>query len=207
VKEFGKISYEERKGDVLEKYPAVFTNHLQTQKGRKMVKSLGILSLVLLIAVAAASANAFQDKLSMVRIYVQSDSELVPLEQMGIDIIGGKVGQYVDALVFSGDLKKIAGMNYQMEVLKEEVRGQKDKGYQDYHTYDEVYTELLNTQTDHPSIAKLYDLGAGWDGHHLYAMKISDNVETQEDEREIFSHGCTHSREPMSLEIVLRQIK
>jgi hypothetical protein len=32
-------------------------------------------------------------------------------------------------------------------------------------------------------------------------------VDTEEDERELFSHGLTHAREPMTVEIVLREIK
>ena len=172
-----------------------------------MRKLTSILLLLLVVTALSTQAKAFEDRLSLVRIYAEDTSELLPLLYMGMDIIGGEPGQYVDALVKSDELKLLIGMGYQMEVLEEEVRGQKDKGYQDYHTYWETCQELLQTESDHPDIAKLYYLGMGWDGHFICAMKISDNVDTEESEREIFSHGCTHSREPMSVEIVLRQIQ
>ena len=50
-----------------------------------------------------------------------------------------------------------------------------------YYTYDQIYTLLQSHQQSHPDIAKLYTIGySHQDNIPIYAIRISDNVETDE---------------------------
>ena len=52
-----------------------------------------------------------------------------------------------------------------------------------YYTYDQIYTLLQNHQQAHPDIAKIYTIGhSQQDNIPIYAIRISDNVETDESE-------------------------
>jgi hypothetical protein len=47
-------------------------------------------------------------------------------------------------------------------------------------------------------------IGYSYQGRALWMMKISDNVDTDEDEPEFFVNALIHAREPMGLEATLR---
>jgi hypothetical protein len=58
-----------------------------------------------------------------------------------------------------------------------------------------------------PSIAKKFSIGTSYEGRQIWAVKISDNVATDEDEPEVlFTHG-QHAREHLAVEMGLYLIK
>lgn len=70
-----------------------------------------------------------------------------------------------------------------------------------YHTYDEITTELQNLETDFPAIAKVFDLGKSVEGRTIWGIKISDNVNAQEDEPEVLLIGGHHAREWIAVDV------
>ncbi len=48
--------------------------------------------------------------------------------------------------------------------------------------YDDIGPTLLDYETTYPDLAKRYDLGLSYQGRHLWAIRISDNVLVEEDE-------------------------
>jgi hypothetical protein len=76
-----------------------------------------------------------------------------------------------------------------------------------YHTLAETHAELLAVAAGHPSIAELVTLGTtGEEGLPIYALKISDNVSTDEDEPVVLYDGVHHAEEVMGLEACLWMI-
>lgn len=71
----------------------------------------------------------------------------------------------------------------------------------DYRNYSEIRAILLQTVADHPEIAALYDIGDSWEktaglaDRDILAIKISDNVNTDEDEPEFLLLALHHARE------------
>ncbi|MDI6855349.1 MAG: M14 family zinc carboxypeptidase [Candidatus Thermoplasmatota archaeon] len=72
-----------------------------------------------------------------------------------------------------------------------------------YHSWDELVAELQQVATDHKSIAKLLSIGKTWEGRDIWAVKISDNVELDEDEPAVIYNGAHHAREWLSIEVPL----
>ncbi len=74
----------------------------------------------------------------------------------------------------------------------------------DYHTYSETEQFLDDLHASWPWIttAKM-TIGTSHEGRDIWAMKISDNPESNEDEPEVLFDALHHAREPMSLEVVL----
>ncbi|MEE8183342.1 MAG: M14 family zinc carboxypeptidase, partial [Thermoplasmata archaeon] len=59
-------------------------------------------------------------------------------------------------------------------------------GVTDYHTYDEMVTELNQVVVDHSPIVSLISIGSTYEGRDIWAMKISDNPQVEEDEPEVY---------------------
>jgi len=78
------------------------------------------------------------------------------------------------------------------------------KGYEGYHSYTEVAAETAAVAAAHPDIATRFSIGTSYQGRQLWAMKISDNVNVDENEPEILFDGAHHADEHMGTEMTLR---
>ena len=82
------------------------------------------------------------------------------------------------------------------------LSGTRDYGV--WHTYAEMIAEMNAIHADYPSLTTApASLGTSHEGRDLWAMKVSDNPELQEDEPEVLFDGVHHAREIMALEIPL----
>ncbi len=79
-------------------------------------------------------------------------------------------------------------------------------GYEGYHTYDEMVTEIHDIAAAHPDIVALSVIGQSYEGRDLWAVKISDNVNTDENEPEVVFTALTHAREHLTVEQALALI-
>ena len=75
-----------------------------------------------------------------------------------------------------------------------------------YPTYDTVAATLLTRATQYPSICQRVDLGTSVQGRHIYALKISDNVATEEDEPEFKYIANMHGDEVVGLMMCMNLI-
>jgi carboxypeptidase T len=73
----------------------------------------------------------------------------------------------------------------------------------DFHSYQEVEQELNALEAEYPSLVQVIDIGDSLENRNLYAVKISDNVQLEEDEAEVLFLGCHHAREWISVEVPL----
>jgi len=77
-----------------------------------------------------------------------------------------------------------------------------------YHTYESMLSQLREWQAAHPKICKLHDLGVNSDGKtHMWALKISDNVDQEEDEPSVLLTGGIHGNERPAPEMALYTIE
>jgi carboxypeptidase T len=78
------------------------------------------------------------------------------------------------------------------------------RGFEGYHTYAEVGTLTKAVADAHPDIVRRFSIGKSYRGRELWAMKISDNVATDESEPEVLFDGGHHADEHMGVEMVLK---
>lgn len=95
------------------------------------------------------------------------------------------------------------GAEVEIENLEEYYRARldPDKDMGGYTTYDELEIELVLAAMS--PLLRVDTIGYSLENRVIYAVKISDNVETDEDEPEVMMNGLIHAREPISLEIIL----
>ncbi|RMH71641.1 MAG: T9SS C-terminal target domain-containing protein [Gemmatimonadetes bacterium] len=84
----------------------------------------------------------------------------------------------------------------------------------EYDSYDEVVETIQLYENLYPDIFKVYDIGDSWAKvnrpndndylpHDIWAVKISDNVEVEEDEPAVLFCGLHHAREPITVNMVM----
>ena len=72
-----------------------------------------------------------------------------------------------------------------------------------YHSYDEVVSLYKDFSIQYSSKAKLIEYGKSAKGNTLFALKVSDNVELDEDEPKILITSATHGDELITVEVQL----
>jgi len=72
-----------------------------------------------------------------------------------------------------------------------------------YHDYAELTAVVNQVVADHPSIARKISIGSSYEGRDLMAVKISDNVATDEAEPEILFNSQQHAREHLTVEMAI----
>ena len=76
-------------------------------------------------------------------------------------------------------------------------------GNEGYHSYTEVTAEVAAVAAAHPSIVSRFSIGKSYQGRDIWAVKISDNVATDEAEPEVMFDGTHHADEHMATEMTL----
>ena len=72
---------------------------------------------------------------------------------------------------------------------------------ENYHTYDEISSELNSIEENHTEISKLYEIGKTFENRSIFAMKISDNPTIEENETSLLFIGGIHANELVSVEM------
>ncbi len=75
-----------------------------------------------------------------------------------------------------------------------------DSGYHDYAELTAVVNQVV---ADHPTIARKISIGKSYQNRDLPAVKISDNVATDENEPEILFNSQQHAREHLTVEMAI----
>jgi hypothetical protein len=83
----------------------------------------------------------------------------------------------------------------------------KDVGFNDYPTYEEIENFLKKITSKYPKISKLISIGKTVEGRDLWMVKISDNVEVDEIEPEFKFISSMHGNEITGRELTQFLIK
>ncbi len=78
------------------------------------------------------------------------------------------------------------------------------RNYGAYHTYSEGMAEIQQLHDDFPDIVGTpFVIGLSLEGNDIWALKISDNPEIDEEEPEVFYNAYIHAREAITIEVLL----
>jgi hypothetical protein len=175
-----------------------------------MKKLFTFLMSVLLTCVVVA-----QEK-SVVRIEKPTELDYKKFVSESYDIAAYRPGIFIDLVVSEEEAAMLSANGYTFITLQTYAQMQENmvagKSLAGYRTYTDMYNELLALETAHPGFCKLYDIGNSRGKeytapaynnykHDIWAMKVSDNVATEEDEPCVYYMAEHHAREPISLEV------
>jgi carboxypeptidase T len=149
-------------------------------------------------------------------------SEIVrEFNSIDYDVASYKPGEYLDIVIQLEDYDGLVNSGYSVRITQteEQLKANLNSGTDlaGYIDYEEFLAVMQQAEIDYPDLCKLYDIGDSWGKiysdagntnyddfqHEIWALKLSDNVEEEEDEPCIYYFAEHHAREPISLEVVM----
>jgi len=144
------------------------------------------------------------------------------LESNGFDVLWSDVtSNSMELIVTQYELVMLENQGYAPIILSQsrpfrDIQAERSTGLNPvppgYPDLSEIYNEMNATASNYPSICKMVDLTTTYnvdttfEGRHLYAIKISDNVEQDEGEPTFLMVSCHHCREIVTPVIALYAI-
>ncbi len=178
------------------------------------------------VILATVAVTAVAEPLTHVRIWTADGPRVAAeLEHAGFDILWGSVtDESVELIVSARSLDRLRADGFDPVTIAvgqpfREIQAQriKDAGGDDvpagYPDYDEVLAEMTAAAAAYPDICQMVNLTETfaqpptYEGRHMYAVKISDNVTLDEDEPAMLVVGCHHAREISTPTIALHAIE
>jgi hypothetical protein len=161
---------------------------------------------IILLTLIVCSTTALWAR-SIIRVFPQDKASLAAIRDMpDLDDMGQGSG-YIDFLATSVQEARLRSLNCRIEVLVPDAEAARRKMIRQkggLHSFSEMQAELEMIAAGYPAIAQLDTLGYSWEGRPILCLKISDNVNLDEDEPELMYMGNHHAREWITVEVPLR---
>lgn len=158
-----------------------------------------------------------------IKIYEENAANIASnLLNEGYDVLYDKITKdSFDLIVTPKELKTIESKGLNFEIISRgrpfyEIQKERQGNplfFPGYPDLTEIIDEMNETESNYPDICKVYDITETYgcpethEGRHIYAMKISDNVEDDEDEPSFLMVSCHHAREIVTPVIALYSIE
>jgi len=196
----------------------------ETLSGRRTAALAALLALVLAAPISATATNATAtsakkaapsaDDIRQYEIHVDNST---PVTRTAIAQSGVSVDEAdEETVVVSGraaQIKKLRQQGYEVSLLgsaPDRSSSAEDVRLLDfpsadskYHNFAEMTTEIDQRLAAYPSIMSKRVIGKSYAGRDITAIKISDNVATDENEPEVLLTFHQHAREHLTVEMAL----
>ncbi|MDK1343342.1 M14 family metallopeptidase [Streptomyces sp. 378] len=191
--------------------------------GRRTAALAGLLALALAAPLSATTTDATADSARQAaataddvrryEIHLHSTAE----DRTALQRTGVTVDEVHDhGVVVSGradQIRKLRGLGYEVAPLgavPDRSAGEDGvrlfdfpSGDSKYHNYAEMTSEINALVSANPSIASQRVIGKSYQGRNIVAIKISDNVGSDESEPEVLFTHHQHAREHLTVEMAL----
>ena len=156
-----------------------------------------------------------KEKYQSVRLLKPSIEKLEKISMLGIplDHSTGKKGFYIDFVANSKEVSKLKYFDIDVEILISDLthyyksrnipENERDfplGSMQGNYTLAELNNRFDELKNLYPEfISEKLILGQSYEGRDIWAFKVSDNPNINEDEPQVLFTGLTHAREPLSM--------
>ncbi len=171
----------------------------------KICKPFITLALILIISTALGQS----EQLAQVTVQSYSKSDFLEIHRLGMDVLGYK-GDSIEMIADQADLEWFdsRGISYRIDIpdLQAYYRSKNKSGLTmgGFKTFSEIKQFLDSLAAAYPSlITAKFSIGTTIEGRDIWAMKISDNPNVDEDEPSVLYVGLTHAREPAASEALM----
>lgn len=179
---------------------------LFARNGRLWLVLAAMLLCVAAIAQPISSPQTDSSPITIVEVSCPTPEAAHRLAQDGyvVDALHGKT-----AVIYASEveLKRLYATGYPVTIVGVNPVPTAEKTPSGYHNYAELTTALETFAADYPDLCRLFTLGQSVQGRELWAMQISDNPDTEEDEPEFKYVSTMHGDEPVGVEMCLRFIE
>ena len=163
-----------------------------------------IIPIILIYLLLSIYVNSTDQTYILLRIYTKDYADVATiLNEKGFDIAGiNRYTGWVEVVGTEKDKQALKDLGYNAEIIDYSHPLNSKLGLQDYKDPNEISSFMDQIQANYPSIAKKVLIkGPLYENHYIYAMKISDNVNQDEDEPAFILDAQHHAREVMTTEV------
>ncbi|MFO7637865.1 MAG: M14 family zinc carboxypeptidase [bacterium] len=153
--------------------------------------------LLLALFVAASVATAGR---TMVRVEARDYWDLydhIPFKGSSVEIAGAVPGESYDLVVDRSEMGLVAGSGLGWQVLVDDIDTRRDEAFVDgqYRSYADHVALMRNWAASYPDICRLDSIGQTHQGNWIYGVKISGNVQVDDNRPEVLLESMHHARE------------
>ncbi len=167
----------------------------------------------ILIFLLSSFSFSSEKKVMQAKLLLTPEVRMKDILKLQLDIVNFRPKEYIEFVTDKEEVKKLKDLGYKIEIVYEDLvafyRSRLDttKDMGGYHTYEETGHFLDSMHNEYPDITTdTISIDTSWEGRSIWAFKISDNPDLDEDEAEMLYTGLHHAREPMSIEVLLYYI-
>lgn len=189
---------------------------LRSNSLRRLIPSFQPFLVIVLLLAGFVSLTAGELRYQWVRVWIESDEQLRQIIQLGFEQEGARLKQqtFVEGVAVEPAVAVIRQAGFPVDVIESDLATayetrlltespSREFGYGSmggYYTYSEVGWLLDSLHNAHPDLvsAKI-SIGQSVQGRDIWAFKVSDNVDVDEDEPEVFYNSLIHAREPAAM--------
>ena len=127
-----------------------------------------------------------------------------------------KVAPGEEILLVGGpeQLDRLRALGFDVEVLVEDMEAQYAsereglRNFGELYTYSEAVAFLDDFHAQYPEITtEKFSIGTTYLGNPIWAMKVSDHPDIDEEEPEVLFDGVHHAREPITVNVLIETIR
>ena len=182
--------------------------------GRRFIPSL---ALSLLAAGALDTSASGAGRGGAVKLY-DVDGVRTSIDRSAVVATGAAIIEVDHASVLvsasASDVRKLRSLRYRTTLHRAPKAASRQGGLQaraaafpaadsNYHDYAEVTAETAAVAAAYPSLVTRQSIGTTYQGRTIWALKVSDNVATDEAEPEVLFTANQHAREHLTVEMAL----
>lgn len=168
-----------------------------------------IITISALAMLPVAKESLSSEIYSLVRVALQEEDDIARLRSLPYEV-NYATSEYAEMAIRPEDMGKLdqAGLGY--EIVHKDLaafyqsRNPLNLDMGGFLTLSEVIDSVNTLNSSYPAIVSaLWSIGQSLEGRDLLVFKISDNVESDEDEPEVFYNSLIHAREPAGMSWIL----
>lgn len=168
-------------------------------------------ALVFLTILVALPAQAEEEPYLQVRLDLTGPmTDLRPLGDIDLEVMRIETDALI-LVVRPAQLQELIDLGYRVSVEIDDLQAfyssrlqREAANFGIFHTYSETVAEMNAIHDEYPDLTtEPISIGQTWEGNDIWAMKVSDNPNIEEDEPEVLFDGLHHAREIMTVEVCL----
>jgi len=173
----------------------------------------GFVAFLMVLLFASAVLARDHQPYILARISLQEPDAAARLQTWTLDIVRMEKDRWLEFVTHADEVSRLREAGFRVEVLIEDMeehyaRDRKGDNFGDFHTYSETIDALDAIHAAYPAITTARDsIGTTHEGRALWAIKVSDNPEVQENEPEVLFDALHHAREPITVEVLLNTME
>ena len=149
-----------------------------------------------------------------IKIEHVDSNDIALFQTSGIDIdhANYEEGRFIEFAISESDIPILHGLGYDYQIIHDDLQQFYESRLTEnhtrefglgsmggYYTLEEAVQRLDDIHEEYPEfVSEKISLGQSFQGRDIYAIKVSANVDIDEDEAEVLYTGMHHAREPMS---------